>query len=92
MPLFDSIRRFFRGRHGTSVNSRAPHIHLVNQLTESYPGRFVYPGTDFVDDIELDGQRVGYVDYGINPLGDRLYINMLDIEPEHQRQGIGLSV
>lgn len=72
--------------------SRASQIHLVNQHTESQPGRFVYPGTDFIDSIELAGQRVGYVDYGINPLGDRLYINMLDIEPEHQRQGIGLGV
>ncbi|MFA0999022.1 MULTISPECIES: GNAT family N-acetyltransferase [Pseudomonas syringae group] len=52
----------------------------------------MFPGTDFVDDIEVNGQRVGQVDYGINPLGDRLYINMMEIQPEHQRQGIGLAV
>lgn len=35
---------------------------------------------------------MGLVDYGINPLGDRLYINMIEIDPAQQGQGIGLSV
>lgn len=56
------------------------------------PGSFVFPGTDYLDDIEVDGQHVGHVDYGINPLGDRLYINMLEIDAARQKQGIGLSV
>ncbi|AZF03602.1 MULTISPECIES: GNAT family N-acetyltransferase [unclassified Pseudomonas] len=65
---------------------------LVNRRQESPRGNFVFPGTDYLDVIEVNGQRVGHVDYGINPLGDRLYINMLEIQPEHQRQGIGLAV
>ena len=41
---------------------------------------------------QLGGHRVGHVDYGINPLGDRLYINMLEIEPAQQGQGMGMAV
>lgn len=67
-------------------------MHLVNQCSESLPGNFVFPGIDFVDRIEVADQPVGYVDYGINPLGDRLYIDMLDIEPKYQQQGIGMAV
>ncbi|WP_411381775.1 GNAT family N-acetyltransferase [Pseudomonas sp. MPB26] len=52
----------------------------------------MFPGTDYLDDIEVGGQRVGHVDYGINPLDYRLYINMLEIDPAQQRQGIGLAV
>ncbi|EKG29652.1 hypothetical protein Pav631_5205 [Pseudomonas avellanae BPIC 631] len=37
-------------------------ITLVNELTESLPGHFLYPGTDFIDQIEVDGQRAGQID------------------------------
>lgn len=92
MTLFDPLRDFFHRRAAKTLNEGAARLHRVNRRQESPRGNFVFPGTDYQDDIELDGQRVGHVDYGINPLGDRLYINMLDIERAHQRQGIGLSV
>jgi hypothetical protein len=92
MPLFQPIRDYFRRHRAKTLSNRASSVHLVNQWRETHPGNFVFPGTDFVDRIQVDGQRVGYVDYGINPLGDRLYINMLDIEPNHQQQGIGSAV
>lgn len=74
------------------MNEGAAAVNLVNRRQESPRGNFVFPGTDYLDEIQVAGQRVGQVDYGINPLGDRLYINMLEIDPAHQRQGIGLSV
>lgn len=92
MSTFEPIRDYFHRRASKSVNEGAVRVHLVNRRQESPQGNFVFPGIDYLDDIEVDGQRVGYVDYGINPLGDRLYINMFEINPAHQRQGIGLSV
>ena len=60
---------------------------------KNYPGgNFMFSGTDYLDDIEVGRQRVGYVDYGINPLGDRLYINMIEIDSTHRGQGIGMVV
>ncbi|RMN08416.1 MULTISPECIES: GNAT family N-acetyltransferase [Pseudomonas syringae group] len=92
MALFDPIRDYFHRRQAESLNQLAARVVLVNKRAESLRGSFVYPGTDFFDDIEVDGQRVGHVDYGINPLGDRVYIDEIDIEPNHQRQGLGLGV
>lgn len=90
MPIFSKIRGLFSRPQGVYVITRP--IQLVNRRQESPLGSFVFPGTDYLDDIEVDGERVGHVDYGISPLGDRLYINMLDIEVAKQKQGIGLSV
>lgn len=92
MSIFEPMRDFFHRRAAKDLNERAGGVHLVNRHQESPRGSFVFPGTDYLDDIEVDGQRVGQVDYGINPLGDRLYINMLVIDAARQKQGIGLSV
>lgn len=92
MSIFEPLRDFFRRRAVKTLNDTAARVHLVNRRQESPRGNFVFPGTDYLDDIEVDGQCVGHVDYGIYPLGDRLYINMLEINPTHQRQGLGLGV
>ncbi|MGP4922384.1 N-acetyltransferase [Pseudomonas lundensis] len=92
MDDFEPMRDFFHPRAAKSLNEGAARVHLINRWQESPRGNFVFPGTDHLDDIEVDGQRVGHVDYGINPLRDRVYINMFEIDISHQRQGIGLSV
>lgn len=92
MSIFEPMRDFFHRRAAKIMNEGAARVHLVNRWQESPRGNFVFPGTDYFDDIEVDGLRAGHVDYGLNPLLDRVYINMLDIQPEYQRQGIGLSV
>lgn len=92
MDDFEPMRDFFHPRAAKSLNEGAARVHLVNRWQESPRGNFVFPGTDYLDDIEVDGHRVGHVDYGVNPLGDRLYINMLEINPAQQRKGIGLAV
>jgi len=91
MSIFEPMRDFFHRRAAKNLNERAGRVHLVNRHQESPRGSFVFPGTDYLDDIEVHGQQVGHVDYGINPLGDRLYINRLEINPTHQRQGLGLG-
>lgn len=92
MSIFEPLRDFFRRRAVKTLNDTAARVHLVNRRQESPRGNFVFPGTDYLDDIEVGGHRVGHVDYGINPLGDRLYINMLEIEPAQQGQGMGMAV
>ena len=79
MSLFDAIRDYFHRPAAKTLDVRGRHMHQVNCRQESPRGNFVFPGTDYLDDIEVDGQRIGHVDYGINPLGDRLYINMIEV-------------
>ncbi|WP_411566195.1 N-acetyltransferase [Pseudomonas orientalis] len=92
MRLFDPLHDFFHRRAAARLDALASDLQLVTQRSESPRGSFVFPGTDYLDDIEIGGHRVGHVDYGINPLGDRLYINMLEIERAQRGQGIGLAV
>ncbi|WP_241091265.1 GNAT family N-acetyltransferase [Pseudomonas viridiflava] len=90
MTIFSRICGLFSRRHGIYVAARP--VTLVNERTECLPGHFAYPGTDFIDQIQVDGQRVGHIDYSINPLRDRLYINMIEVSPDRHRQGIGMAV
>lgn len=92
MEDFEPMRDFFHRRAAKKLNDLAAGVRLMNQRTESHRGNFVFPGSDYLDDIEIDNQLVGEVDYGINPLGDRLYINMIEIHPEYRRKGIALGV
>jgi hypothetical protein len=92
MPLLNPLRDFFQRRQVARLDALTRYACLVNLRSESPRGNFVFPGTDYLDAIEVAGQRVGQVDYGINPLQDRVYINMIEIDPARQGQGIGLGV
>lgn len=92
MSLFDPLHDYFHRRAAARLDALASDLQLVTQRSESPRGNFVFPGTDYLDAIEVDGQRVGHVDYGLNPLLDRLYINMIEVDPARQGQGIGLGV
>lgn len=91
MSFFKKVRAYFHRRAAKKLNALAEGVHLLTLRSESHRGHFVYPGFDTFADIEVQGQHLGYVDYGISPLNDRLYINNLQIHPEHQRQGLGLA-
>ncbi|VVP44663.1 N-acetyltransferase [Pseudomonas fluorescens] len=92
MDAFEPMRDFFHPRAAKNLNERAGRVHLVNRRQESSRDNFVFPGTTYFDDIEVGGQRVGDVIYSLNPLLDRVYIHRIDIDPTHQKQGIGLGV
>lgn len=92
MPLLNPLRDFFQRRQVARLDALTRDACLVNLRSESPRGNFVFPGTDYLDAIEVDGQRVGHVDYGLNPLLDRLYINMIEVDPARQGQGFGLGV
>ncbi|MEE4742773.1 GNAT family N-acetyltransferase [Pseudomonas alliivorans] len=64
---------------------------MLSLRIEFLRGNFAFPGTDYLDAIDVTGQRVGQVDYSISPLRDRLYIHMIEVSPDQQRQGIGLA-
>lgn len=87
MALFDPIRDYFHRRQAKTLNEQASRVHLVNRRQESHRGNFVFPGTDYFDDIEVDGQQVGSIVYGVSPLLDRVYISEFEIFTDHRRCG-----
>lgn len=91
MSLFEPMRDFFQRREAKKLSELASSTQLVTEDTRIFPGSFVYPGTDYEAGIQVSGLRVGYVSYGVNPLGDRLYIYMIEVESAYRHQGIGLS-
>lgn len=84
MSLLDTLRDLSHRSKILRLDALARGVQLLNLRSESPRGNFVFPGTDYLDAIEVAGQRVGQVDYGINPLQDRVYINMIDITPARQ--------
>ncbi|MFL1420216.1 hypothetical protein ACI77M_29045 [Pseudomonas fildesensis] len=68
MHIFDPLRDFFQRRQVARMDALTRDARLVNLRNESPRGNFVFPGTDYLDAIEVAGQRVGQVDYGIKPL------------------------
>lgn len=91
MTLFDPLRDFFHRRAAKFLSERAAGVQLVTEREESTRGSFAFPGTEFVAGIEVDGQRVGKVDFGINPLNDRVYIYDLTIAGDYRRRGLATA-
>jgi len=92
MEVFEPIRDFFQPRQAKWLDAQATPVQLLTEYRPSQRDTFVFPGQNGAATIQRDGLRVGYVDFSINPLRDRLYIDMIKIESEHQRRGIGLAV
>ncbi|NIF29180.1 GNAT family N-acetyltransferase [Pantoea sp. Tr-811] len=88
---FEPLRDFFQRRQAARLDAPAIGLQLVTLRSEALRGNFVFPGLDVTAAIELHGQRVGTIDYGVSPLNDRLYISEFEIHPAHQGQGLGLA-
>lgn len=91
MSLFDPIRDFFHRRNAKNLSERATDVQLVVEGEECTRGCFAFPGTEFVANIEVNGQRAGRIYYGVNPLNDRVYIYDLNIEGDFQRRGLATA-
>ncbi|MDO9345451.1 MAG: GNAT family N-acetyltransferase [Pseudomonas sp.] len=91
MSIFEPIRVFIQARASNILDKRAACLHLINRRQTSHRDHFVFPGIEYLDDIEMGENYVGYINYCINPLGDRLYINMMEVIPALQRKGVGLG-
>jgi hypothetical protein len=92
METFEPIRDFFQRRQAKWLDAQASPVQLFTECRAAQRDTFVFPGQKGAAAIKRDDQRVGYVNFSINPLRDRLYIDMIKIESEHQRRGIGLAV
>lgn len=73
MSLLDPLR-FFQRSHAARVNDRAG---TGDREDECSRGNLVFPGRDIAASIELEGQRVGRINYGISPLKDRIFVRSL---------------
>lgn len=91
MSVFMKMRELRHRRNAKILNELCNDIALIVEREESHRGNFVYPGIDTIARIEFSGHQVGEVDYGINPLGDRVYINMLEIRPGSRFRGYALA-
>lgn len=91
MSVFDPLRRFIRRQEAETMIHRAKSVSLVTQKQEAPRGNFVYPGMEYLARLDVDGQRVGHIDYSLNPLRDRVYINMIEVAGDHRRRGVALG-
>ncbi|WP_238354189.1 GNAT family N-acetyltransferase [Pseudomonas lurida] len=89
MPFFDPLRDFYQRRQVAQLDAQAIGLQLVTLRSESVRGNFIFPGLSIKADVVREGQRVGYVEYGLSPLEDRLYISDYKILDNHRRQGLG---
>lgn len=91
MSVFDRILNSRQVRNAQTLDDLCTNTRVVIERTESTRGCFAFPGTEFVAGIEVDGQRMGTVEFGINPLNDRVYIYDLTIEGQHRRRGLATA-
>ncbi|KPY99085.1 N-acetyltransferase [Pseudomonas syringae] len=91
MSIIEPVRRYFRRREAEMMIQVAHKVSLLVQEQAVPLGSFVFPGMDYVAMLEVDGKRVGHIDYCINPLRDRLYIDKIEIYADYRRRGFALS-
>lgn len=91
MSVLDPWDLFIRRQKKKIMILRAQSLNLITQRQQAPRGNFVFPGMQYLVHIEVNGQWVGHIDYSINPLRDRVYINMIEVDAEHRRHGIALG-
>ncbi len=93
MDLLQSIRRLMKraGAPRARPDKSLPQVELQTVQTPTTRGDYFFPAMSFNSRILVEGQAVGFVDYGPNPLGDRIYIHKIEVAPEYQRHGYGLA-
>lgn len=91
MEWLDPIRDLIHPHQAKLLSARLPSVHFQIKSIEPSRGNFFFPASKTVAKILAGGEVIGLVDYGINPLGDRLYINKIDVHPDRQRCGYALS-
>ena len=88
MTDFEPMRDFFHPRQAKILTDRSAGVRLVTVREEAIRDCFAFPGTEYDAGIETDGQHVGRISYGINPLNDRGYIYDPTIEVDYRRRGL----
>jgi excinuclease UvrABC helicase subunit UvrB len=72
------------------MNERSALITLLTTSEESLRVNLVHSRIDTIERIEINGQYVGDINYGINPPGDRLNIALVEICAVIRFRGVGL--
>jgi len=91
--VIDLIRVFFQRRAASRLTKRLRSVSFLVQFNEfTQRGQFPFPGQHTRLGLLLEGDPIGHVDYLINALGDRVYINKIEVDATHQRQGMGLAL
>ncbi|RMV31627.1 hypothetical protein ALP12_200149 [Pseudomonas savastanoi pv. phaseolicola] len=91
MSIIEPVRRYFHRREAKIMIQVAHKVSLLVQEQPAPRDTFVFPGMDYVARLEVEGKRVGRIDYCINPLCDRLYIDEIKVEEDYRRRGFALS-
>lgn len=85
-----NVSRQYRSWRAHRIVQRLPIVDL--RLTADEWDTFTGPGTAFnAAIISANGVEVGHIGFGLSPLGDRLYVHKIDIDPAHQGAGFGTS-
>lgn len=93
MSLFDPMRDFFQRRASNNLTTSLSSLSIrIDHSNDTQRLQFPFPGTGSFIVAERDGVRIGHVDYSLNVLKDRVYINKIEIAPQHHRQGNGLAL
>lgn len=93
MSPFEPLRDFFQRRAAkTLTSSLFPLSIRTEHSTATQRLQFPFPGAGSLIVAERDNIRIGHVDYSLNVLKDRVYINKIEIAPEHFRQRYGLAL
>lgn len=92
MIAFDSLPDFDHRSAAAQLDALALGVHLQGTLQPAQRDTFAFPGQHASTQIWRADQQLGHVDFSLNPLGDRLYIDMIEVDADHRRSGLGLAV
>ncbi|PWK45995.1 GNAT family N-acetyltransferase [Pseudomonas sp. OV226] len=93
MDVFKPLRDFFQRRAANSLATSLSSLSIrIDHSNDTQRLQFPFPGRGSLLVAERDGVRIGHVDYSLNVLKDRVYINKIEIAPEYLRQGNGLAL
>jgi hypothetical protein len=66
-------------------------VQLVTERESSHPLQFGYPSPTIYAGIYAGATRVGSIEYGLNPILDRVYVHKIDIDDQYRANGHGMA-
>jgi hypothetical protein len=90
---FDPLRDFFehtRRKAPNKTRTEQP-VQLVTERESSHPLQFGYPSPTLYAGIYAGATRVGSIEYGLNPILDRVYVHKIDIDDQYRANGHGMA-
>lgn len=91
MSITTTIIKYIHNYQAIRMTAIATKIRIETIKSTIHRGNFTYPGKSISARIYRENESVGFIDYELSPLNDRIYINSIEIKPTCQRLGIGIS-